>query len=131
MTSVLTRTSRLKRALQALGRLHQQVVLLDDFTTDKIRQSAVGKRDMRAALEHDDLAVLAEPSRAGRRTRPAGDAADDDKASRSAFCLDGAARRPEVTVDLDPIVCHSVWAFAATDAAICSLRTTMKAGWGE
>jgi hypothetical protein len=34
---------------------------------------------MRAALENDDLAVLAQPSRAGSGTGPAGDSADDDK----------------------------------------------------
>ena len=71
---------QIEARLEALGRLHQQAVLLGDFTTDKIRQSAVGKRHMRAALEHDDLAVLAQPSRACCRAGSTCDAADDDKA---------------------------------------------------
>ena len=70
---------QIEARLEALGRLHQQAVLLGDFTADEIRQSAVGKRHMRAALEDDDLAVLAQPPRACRRAGPAGDAADDDK----------------------------------------------------
>jgi hypothetical protein len=35
---------------------------------------------MRAALENDDLAVLAQPSRAGCRAGPSCDATDDDEA---------------------------------------------------
>ena len=71
---------QIEARLEALGRLHQQAVLLGDFTPDKIRQPAVGKRHMRAALEDDDLAVLAQPSRACCRAGPSRDAADDDEA---------------------------------------------------
>lgn len=71
---------QIEARLEAVGRLHQQAVLLGDLTTDKIRQPAVGKRHMRAALEHDDLAVLAQPSRACCRAGSARDAAYDDKA---------------------------------------------------
>ena len=70
---------QIEARLEALGRLHQQAVLLGDFTPDKIRQSAVGKRHVRAALEDDDLAVLAPPSRACGRASPTRDATDDDK----------------------------------------------------
>ena len=70
---------QIEASLEAVGRLHKEAVLLGNFTTDKIWQSAVGKRHMRAALEHDDLAVLRQPARACCRAGPASDTSDDDK----------------------------------------------------
>jgi hypothetical protein len=60
--------------------LHEQAVLRGNFTTDKIRQSAIGKRHMRPTLEDDDPAVLAQPSRPRCRAGPACDATDDEYA---------------------------------------------------
>src|SRR5262245_13374611 len=53
-------------------RLQEQVVTFHDSTTDEIWQTTIGNRHMRTALEHDNLAVLAQPPRARRGAGAAG-----------------------------------------------------------
>lgn len=47
----------------------EEGVLVFDLATDQVGQATVGKGDMGTAFEHDDLAVLAEASKARRRRR--------------------------------------------------------------
>jgi len=77
MSSVFTRTSRLKRARRLSG-VHQQIIRRDDFATDKVRQAAVGKGSVRAALEDRDFTSLTNPPRQRCRAGPTGDAAYDN-----------------------------------------------------
>ena len=56
----------------------EQLVSVLDLTAEVVRQTAVGERDIRVALEDDDPSVLvhAPRTRGGRGT--AGDTADDE-----------------------------------------------------
>ena len=63
--------------LQALGRVEQERPAVADDSPDVVREPAVGERDMRAALEHNDLAPLAETPGTRGGTRATGHTADD------------------------------------------------------
>ena len=65
--------------VQALRRLHQQVFLVHDLATHKVRQAAVRKGDMRSALQHNDFSFFRETTRTRCRTGTTCDASDDDQ----------------------------------------------------
>ena len=58
---------------QRLGGLQQQLVAVLDDAAHVVRQPAVGERHVAAALQDDDLRVLVQPTKPGRRAHPAGD----------------------------------------------------------
>ncbi len=62
---------------EQVGRRDEQRLLVLDDVPDVVRQAAVGERDVRPAIEHDDLALLAQAPRAGRARCAAGHTADD------------------------------------------------------
>ena len=64
-------------SLSVQSSLQQQIILRDDLATDKIRQSAIGEREVRTALKDDDFALLAKSSRPGCSACTAGNTPND------------------------------------------------------
>ena len=64
--------------VEALRRLQEQLVLVGNDAADIIGQTAVCKRNLRTALQENDLCRFVEPPQPCRSRRAAGNAADDD-----------------------------------------------------
>ena len=67
-----------KHCAQPLRRLHEQAVLLLYHASSIIRQAAIGKRHMTAALDEHDVRFLIETAQTRRGCRTACHAADND-----------------------------------------------------
>ena len=63
---------------ERLFRRHQEARLFFDRASDMVRQSAVRVRNVRPALDHEDLGFFVHPAQARRTRRAAGHSANDD-----------------------------------------------------
>lgn len=57
----------LKSCVQRLRRLEQQVLPFIDDSTNEVRKSAIGVRDVVASLQDNDVRGLIKPTKASRR----------------------------------------------------------------
>ena len=62
---------------KGLFRRHQEARLFFNYTSDMVRQPAVGVRNVRSAFHHEDFCIFVQPAQA-RRTRCAASHTTDD-----------------------------------------------------